>query len=160
MFYLSEELVLFALCDRGTEESEKIMLIQALMKHQRFQQFNPQKPDFKVDLLLDKNHDEPKLADFVGPRSWLIFLLFDVGVLWMQYPPSAWHQHPEYQRFNRLLNGLICVNDCAERNVQNVCKYAEYSKDPERRDRVVKIVNFHREAVDFSHLTKAELSKL
>lgn len=160
MFYLTEEMVMLALCDKDTDNSEKKDLVQALLRQDRPQQFAPQKPKFKVELLLNKNHDEPKLTDFVGPRSWLIFDIFDVDVLWMQYPPSDWDQQPEYQRLHRLLNGLICVNDVAERNVQNVCEYAEFSKDPERRDRVVKVVNSHRELVDFSDLTKAELSKL
>ena len=153
-------MVMLALCDKDTDNSEKKGLVQALLRQDRPQQFAPQKPKFKVELLLNKNHNEPKLTDFVGPRSWLMFDLFDVDVLWMQYPPSDWNQHPEYQRLHGLLNGLICVNDVAERNVQNVCQYAEFSKDPERRDRVVKVVNSHRELVDFSDLTKAELSKL
>ena len=52
------------------------------------------------------------------------------------------------------------MNDVAERNVQNVCKYAEYSQDSERRDRVVSVVNSHRDLHDFSNLTKAGLNKL
>lgn len=78
----------------------------------------------------------------------------------MEYPPEEWENIEEFKRFDELLNGIICVNDVAERNVQNVLTYAEYSKDPDRRDRVVKVVNHHRELVDFSNMTKAELSKL
>ena len=70
MFYLTEEMVMLALCDNGTEESEKKDLIEALLKQDRPQHFSPQKPEFRVDLLLNKNHDEPKLTDFVGSRSW------------------------------------------------------------------------------------------
>ena len=109
---------------------------------------------------LAEKEEPPFLTSFIQRESWLMFDIFDVDVLWMQYPPSNWNQSPEYQRFYGLLNGLICVNDVAERNVQNVCQYAEFSKDSERRDRVVKVVNSHREMVDFSDLTKAELSKL
>ena len=78
----------------------------------------------------------------------------------MQYSPEIWPKLDEFVRFDKLLNGIICVNDVAERNVQNVLEYAEYSKDPERRDRVVKVVNHHRELINFSHMTKAKLSKL
>ena len=160
MFYLTEEMIMLVLCDDKTSNSEKKDLIGALLKQDRPQHFAPQKPKFKEEILLNKSHDVPMLTEFVGPRSWLIFDLFDVDVHWMQYPPETWNNHEEYRRFHKLLNGLICVNDVAERNVKNVCDYAEYSKDPERRDRVVKVVNFHRESVDFSHLTKEELSKL
>ena len=44
--------------------------------------------------------------------------------------------------------------------VKNVCDYANYSRDPERRDRAVVVVNHHRELTDFQHLTKEELSKM
>ena len=118
------------------------------------------KPRFKEDILINKAHNEAELKDFVGPRSWLIFHLFDVDVHWMEYPAENWINYPEYSRFCKLVKGIICVNDVAERNVKNVVDYAEYSKDEERRDRVVKVVNYHREFHDFRNLTKAELQKL
>ncbi len=160
MFYLVEETVLFSLCDNGTTVDVKRELIEALLDSDRLQTFPPMKPLFKTDKLERKTHDTPKLRDFVGPRSWLLFDLFDVDVHWMEYAPDDWMSYPEYVRFYKLVNSIICVNDVAERNVQNVCKYAEYSQDPERRNRVVAVVNSHRELVDFSHLTKDELSKL
>ena len=78
----------------------------------------------------------------------------------MEYPPENWDEIEDYRRFHKLVNGIVCVNDVAERNVQNVLEYAEYSKDPERRDRVVKVVNSHRELLDFHNFTKEELLKI
>ena len=118
------------------------------------------KPRFRDDILINKPHDVPQLKDFVGPRSWLIFHLFDVDVQWMEYSSANWVNYPEYNRFCKLAKGIVCVNDVAERNVKNVVDYAEYSKDSERRDRVVKVVNYHRELHDFRNLTKAELQNL
>ena len=138
----------------------KEQLIAALLEADRPQEYKAQKPVFKTDLLLNKNHDEPNLAQFVGPRSWLIFDLLDVDVCWMEHSPTTWFDHPEYKRFHDLVNSIICVNDCAERNVKNVCDYADYSKDPERRDKAVMVVNHHRELVDFQHLTKEELTHM
>ena len=74
--------------------------------------------------------------------------------------PSLCVQHPDFVRFNKIVNSIISVNDCAERNVKDVCDYAEYSKDPERRDRAVVVVNHHRELVDFQRMTKEELSHM
>ena len=160
MFYLVEETVVLSLCDDGLPSTIKKDLIEALLDSDRLQVFPPMKPVFKIDKLLGKNHDEPQLRDFVGPRSWLLFDLLDIDVHWMEFPPEDWMLYPEYVRFHKLANSIICVNDVAERNVQNVCKYAEYSKDSARNDRVVSVVNFHRELHDFSNMTKAELSKL
>ena len=160
MFYLTEELVVLALCDKHTTAVEKEMIVKALLQAGRPQEFPPMKPQFKVHLLLNKAHDEPSLHDFIGPRSWLIFDLLDVRVQWMQYPADQWDTQEEYRRFFDLVNKMIVVNDVAERNVKNVCDYAEYSKDPERRDRVVLIANFNRELVSFRNLTKEQLSNL
>jgi hypothetical protein len=160
MFYLAEETVMFALCDDNTSFVEKKEIVEALLESDRPQTFLPMKPMFKIDKLLGKSHDEPHLRDFVGPRSWLIFDLLNVDVQWMESSPEDWINYPEYVRFCSLVNGIICVNDVAERNVKNVCDYAEYSKDPERRDRAVMVVNYHRELHNFANLTKAELQNL
>ena len=112
------------------------------------------KPLFRTEKLCGKHHDEPKLSDFIGPRSWLVFDLLNVNVHWMEHAPEEWPLYPEYIRFYNLVRGIICVNDV------NVCQYAEYSQDSERPDCVVSVVNSHRELHDFSHLTKAGLNEL
>lgn len=160
MFYLTEELIVFSLCDENVSYSEKEDLVRALIRADRPQRFIPKKPEFKVHLIKNQPHDVPRLVDFIGDRSWLVFDLLDVNVTWMEYPPEHWNNFEDFRRFYKLINGIVCVNDVAERNVQNVLEYAEFSRDPERRDRVVKVVNSHRELVDFHKLTKDELSKV
>ena len=81
-------------------------------------------------------------------------------MMWMQFSPEVWSDNLEFLRFEKLLNVIICVNDIAERNVKNICDSAEYSKDPERRDRAVMVANYHRELDDFGKMSKAELSNL
>ena len=97
MFYLTEELVLLSLCDKKTSNSEKEELVRTLLRAPHLQTYPPKKPDFKVDLLLNKSHDEPRLSHFVGMRSWLIFDLFDVDVHWMEYPVEQWENIDEYK---------------------------------------------------------------
>ena len=90
MFYLTEELIAFALCNKNVSHSDKEDIVRALIRADRPQRFIPKKPDFKAHLLKNKPHDAPQLADFVGERSWLVFDLFDVNVTWMEYPPENW----------------------------------------------------------------------
>ena len=97
MFYLTEELVLLSLCDKKISNSEKEELVRALLRAPRLQTYPPQKPDFKVDLLLNKSHDDPRLSHFVGMQSWLIFDLFDVDVHWMECPAEQWEHIDEYK---------------------------------------------------------------
>ena len=95
MFYLTEELVVLALCDKHTTAVEKEMIVKALLQADRPQEFPPMKPLFKVNLLMNKAHDEPSLHDFIGPRSWLIFDLLKVKVQWMQYLVNQWDTQEE-----------------------------------------------------------------
>ena len=67
MFYLTEELVVLALCDTITPNDEKERLVKALIEADRPQQFAPMKPKFKVELLLNQQFDTPCLHHFVGP---------------------------------------------------------------------------------------------
>ena len=46
------------------------------------------------------------------------------------------------------------------RAVNNVCDFADYSWDTNRRDNAIMCVNDHRERLDFRHLTKEELAKI
>ena len=78
----------------------------------------------------------------------------------MEQPAKRWTENVEYRRFWKLVNGITVVNDASERAVQDVTQYAEYSRDPARRERVVMVVNHHRELHDFVQLTKDELSLL
>ena len=160
MFYLVEESMPLALCDDCVSYEMKKSIVAKLLCSDRPQNFVPMKPLFKQDILLGKHHGEPKLSDFIGNRSWLVFDLLHIDVCWKEYPPEQWEHNPEYVRFRKLVRAVVCVNDVAERNVQNVSKYVEYSQDEERRDRVVSVVNHHREIHNFSNLTEAGLSSL
>ena len=96
MFYLVEETVPFALCDDDMTFGEKKDLVEKLLSCDRLQTFLPMKPLFRTEKLCGKHHDEPKLSDFIGPRSWLVFDLLNVNVHWMEYASEKWPLYPEY----------------------------------------------------------------
>ena len=64
MWYLSEELVVLCLCDEDTVQSSKEEIVQELLKYNRPDKFEPQKPQFKEKAL----NKDAKLSDFVGER--------------------------------------------------------------------------------------------
>ena len=125
---MTKELVVLVLCDKQTSNSEKADIVKALLEADHPQSFLAMKTLFIVDLH-DLPHDLPKLVDFVGPRSSLIFDFLDIDVQWMTTDSNTWMENQEYVRFFNIANSMVCVDNSAERNVQNVCKYAKYSKD-------------------------------
>ena len=159
MWYLSEDLVVVALCDPHTALHDKRAIVQALMATDRPQQFAPQIPAHRPHLL---SVPDPSLADFVGPRSWLLFQCLQVEDAdnFLSVDPSVWQGIPAYDRFSRILHQTTPVNDVAERAVRDVVEYVNYSRDNQRNEDVILVVNSHRELVDFAHLTKEECAKL
>lgn len=128
----------------------------------RPQYFQPQKPAMKIDIL----HRQPPLAgdiglyEFVGERSWLMFDRMDIDTAWMQHPPSDWPASPAFMVFKERVDQLHVVNDCAERSVKDVTEFINYAKDPARLDRIMMVVNHHRQILDLDHLTKAQMDNM
>ncbi len=58
------------------------------------------------------------------------------------------------------VSNLNIVNGAAERAVKDVSDFADYSQNAARRDDVIKVVNSHRELVDFRHMTKDEIANI
>ena len=123
----------------------------------RPQNFPPQKPEMKAHLL---NNEDVELHSFVGERSWLLFERMNVDTEWMQLPPSDWTGDPSYMAFKDDVDSLNVVNDCAERSVKDVTEFINYAKDLDSRDRVMMMVNHHRQLIDFENLTKAQMDNM
>ena len=58
------------------------------------------------------------------------------------------------------VKNMNVVNDAAEQAVKDGTDFADYCQDPDRHDDVMKIVNSHRELIDFRHLTKNEIAQI
>ena len=110
--------------------------------------------------LLDRPLAEVKLVDFVGKRSWLMFQIFDVESDWMYEPAATWPGIPAYQRFMKLMRGLLLVNDCAERSINDMKMWLGYARDGDARDRAVIVANHHRQLCNFRNLTQEQLNNL
>ena len=160
LWYLSEELVPLSLCDNYTSDVEKAAIVTMMLRAGRPQHFQQQKTVMKEHLLNNRMRDEVKLHEFAGELSWLVFERLDVEIDWMQLPPPDWMDSPAFVRFKNLVDSLEVVNDCAERSIKDVTEFVNYSKDADSRDRVMMVVNHHRQLLDFQHLTKQQIDDM
>ena len=160
MWYLTEELVIYSLADSGTSDDTKARIVASMLAAGCPQDFSAGKPVMKPELLLRRDPEAPQLHEFVGRRSWLIFHLFNLNVVWMELPPAQWDMNAEYNQFKNIVDNLNVVNDSAERAVKDVSDFADYSQNRIRRDDVVRVVNSHRELYDFTNMTKEQLAML
>ena len=154
--------MVLALCDIDTADAVKAEIVREMIAAGRPQDFVPKKPEMKIAVLSRQPPLEGDigLQEFVGPRSWLIFHLLNINTDWMQHPPSEWSDLPAFNTFNDTVRMLKVVNDCAERSVKDVTEFINYGKDPYRLDRVMMVVNHHRQLIDFKNLTKAQMDAM
>ena len=84
---MSEELVPLSLCDRGTPNPEKEVMVRAMLEAGRPQLFPLQKPIMKTHIPENHRRDVVGLHGFAGERSWLILEQLSIDTDWMQFTP-------------------------------------------------------------------------
>ena len=152
LWYLSEELVIFALFDDGLNSDERCAMAAKLYQFPNTGNIQPEKPVFPVDLMVDN----PRLDSFVGPKSWLLFNMLNAGGAWLQLEVDQWNSDVEYARMKNCLEDLKVVNDVAERCIKDIQEYADLAKDSQYKEDILIVATDHRAA--FQDLSKRALS--
>ena len=93
LWYLSQELVVFALFDEDLPSDERRDMAKKLSLIPCPPTFPPGKPEFPVHLMTVK----PKMDSFVGPKSWLIFNKMNADGHWLQKNVEDWEDDGEYE---------------------------------------------------------------
>ena len=143
-WYLTQELVVFALWDSSISNAEKRAIAMKIASIPPPPTWSTTKPELLT--LLPRLPSKPKLKDMVGERSHLVFHLLQVGSNWLRQPVRAWSIDLEYVRVGDFLNQLQVVNDSAERCIKDITEYRDRTKDSEYREDILLVVN------DFRHV--------
>ena len=164
LWYLTEELVVLSLWDSELSDQIREHIATTLAATACPDNFDIGKPKFPGPnrlRLVDGN--KPNLAEFIGPRSWLLFHLLGqipAEQVWLHHPRSDWAQSDNYISLLRFVKSLKVVNDCAERSIKDVTEFANASKDADQREYILHVVNSHRERIDLRKANKASLENL
>ena len=146
-WYLTQELVVFALWDEDLPNSERRAIALKLASTPPPATWTTVKPELHYALPhLSRFPTTPKLKDCVGERSHLLFHLLQVGSHWLRLPVRVWSTDLEYVRIRDFLKDLQVVNDCAERCIKDINDYRNQTTDAEYREDILLIVN------DFRHV--------
>ena len=100
----------------------------------------------------------PKLKDFIGPQSHLLFHLLRVGSNWLRTPVGKWAEDLEYQRVGEFLKHLAVVNDTAEQCIKDITEYAYITKDGLYMEDLLLCVNDYRYV--FQDLRKEAMNRV
>ena len=77
---------------------------------------------------------------------------------WLDSPDPAWEMHPEYELMRNFHTDLKVVNNAAERCIKDIQKYRGSARDSIHREKVLLVVNDHRDV--FQDLRRQALSNM
>lgn len=156
LWYLTEDVVIFALFDSDLPVAEKQEMAQTLLQIPRPRVMPLGKPAMPFAQVTGVA--SPQLASFVGPRSWKLWDLLGIGSDWLHLPVVEWQNNPDYQEAEQFVKGLVVVNDGVERCIRSITDYAAATKDSVYREDILLVGNSHREV--FQDLRRAALAGL
>ena len=116
-WYMTEELVIFALFDKEFHEDTKNEMVQRLLYFPPPSIYLPGKPKFPEHLLNTRGEIDLRgdLVSCIGPRSWLLFHLLEKTneqLDWLHVPIIRWEQTVGFQKIQEIIMGFEVVNDC------------------------------------------------
>ena len=112
-WYLTEEQIVLCLVDTNCTDRDEVAA--AVLDQEKLDEYPPRKPKLpKVEeSIWSDNGKLPSMAQFVGPRSRLIFSLLQFSASdldWLQFSSDQWDMFSGYQRFATFVSKLAVVS--------------------------------------------------
>ena len=165
-WYLTEELIVLCLVDTNCTDRDEVAA--AVLDQEKLDEFHPRKPKLpKIEeSIWPDNGKLPSMAQFVGPRSRLIFSLLQLSASdldWLQFSSEQWDMFSGYKKFAMFVRKLAVVNDAGERGVKAIQEVVGRTTSESMRQDM--LVTHSEERKKFpnigpGHDTKSKLAKL
>ena len=146
LWYLTEELIPFALCSKQLACEEKKVLGRRMFQLYGENQHTvlaPQKP------VLPHITETTRISDLAGRRSVLLFQRFRFtidDVQFLRRAQSQWCKSDSYQRLERLVFNIKVTNDTAERGIKILEDYKDVqTTDNKQRNMILHCVESIRQ---------------
>lgn len=149
LWYLTEELVVFAIFGTDLQDSLRQQMVLKLPSCQRPKIFKPQKPVFPdIDPMTITYPYQ--LVDFIGSRSWLLFNLLYLSeekLDWMQVPVNYWKNMVGYQKLELIVRRFEVVSDSAERSVKLMSDFKDVCIEENEQQALFQVLEQYRNQV-------------
>ena len=151
-WYLTEELVPFALFSNIVPDNMKQNIASKLMSVPEPEHFRLGKPVFR------QVNRQTSLVDLIGPESHTLFHALHIAPHWLAKPVSEWPLDSEFTVAETFVRTVKVVNDAAERGVKLISDFASIiTCDPEQRAALLQGVEKHRQ--QYKDFDKKTLNK-
>jgi hypothetical protein len=92
---------------------------------------------------LDEIDYPNQLKSFVGPKSWLLFILFNADaemLYWMQVSVIFWAKMSGYMKLKEIISAYEVVNDCAERTIKIIADFKDAIANVEEQEYLLQVL--------------------
>ena len=149
-WYLTAQVIPFALFSDNVTEDEKSRMAARLLTLRREETVSLGLPDFP------EVTQETELWDLVTPKTWQFFDIVKSDPMWLTKPVSDWESDTDYKQIKNFVSTVKVVNDGCERAVALATDYARIlTKDSTMRRKILQVVEANRKA--FVDVKKATL---
>lgn len=154
LWYLSEELIALAFFDPTVSDEEKRKMVHNLSHRAP----NPEyriRVDVKADVL--QMFSEKKLSEFVSTKTQEFFERFCIETEFLD--PSSWNGREDYKEGYTFCQGLLAVNDTAERGVKLMTDFNKIlARREEEKQFILQVVTNYRQVIPSER--KSDLMKV
>lgn len=149
LWYLSSELLVFALFGTAVPNSERRALADAMLAAKP--QDIPSRPSNRYGTGFGKPvfptlHEETTLADVVGVDSWWTVNVLDLNVSFLDKDVELWEQNDHFIESKKTVGELNVVNDPAERAVKLTSDFVSAARGEEHFQNILQVVEANRKA--------------
>ena len=130
-------------------------IAKALVNFKRPLKYEIGKPKFPT--LTEK---EQHLWQFVGQNSWFLLDKLELNASWLSKPTASWGEYEDYKKLKHFVENLVVVNDCAERSIKDITEFKDVTRDPEQREYILQVADYHRAQFSLKNINKNELEKI
>ncbi|KZS02306.1 Uncharacterized protein APZ42_000705 [Daphnia magna] len=162
LWYLTEEAVVLSIFDSELDSALRQRLVEKLLTIPRPKSYAPGKPKFPKINSAGTIIDYPnQLTTFLGPRSWLLFSLLNLGdecFDWMYTPVDSWKNMAGYKKIEKIVRSFEVVNDCAERAIKLISDFKDTVVKVTDQEYLFQVIEDHR--THFTSFNKSSLKNL
>ncbi|EFX81099.1 hypothetical protein DAPPUDRAFT_317765 [Daphnia pulex] len=162
LWYLTEEAQVLSIFDSELDSALRQRLVEKLLTIPRPKSYAPGKPKFPKINSAGTIIDYPNpLTTFLGPRSWLLFSLLNLGdecFDWMYTPVDSWKNMAGYKKIEKIVRSFEVVNDYAERTIKLISDFKDTVVKVTDQEYLFQVIEDHR--THFTSFNKSSLKNL
>lgn len=151
LWYLSDELIAFALFSDKLSYGEKLAIVQRMDVDRGCRSVRGNSAKLSTEATLEA---------FASQRTLKTLSVLDINDSFLQIPPETWGGNGDYLQGKSYIRNLRVVNDTAERGVKLIEDYNSIlTKNEEEKQFLLHVVEYNRKIVS-TETSKKELANL